>query len=74
MSKKPRITKAQKKVLSSLKNGRSIMISRHDGEVCYAFSDGAPVNLRTATLLIERGLLHPVGDGMFGDTQSWVAA
>lgn len=73
MSKKPRKpTKAQSALLDRARQTPVVVGIDESGERHYSLANGGGVNARTAKKCIERGFLVPQGDGLFGDSQTFV--
>lgn len=69
--RKPRLTKQQRKVLTRMKAGETLMLTVIDGER-YLFEGGESVDLRVVKNLINAGMIIPNEDGFFwGCAQTW---
>jgi hypothetical protein len=67
------LTKPQQEVYDRAKTDAIILSTDHEGDQ-WTFIDGTPVDARIISNLIEKGNIIPVGDGLFGTSQTWRAA
>lgn len=61
-----KLTRAQSKLVSLMKKGHALMQVRQGDEYSYNLDGGDVVNRRTVTVLLNRGVLRPGADAMFG--------
>lgn len=72
MSKrKYRLSPEQQNVMSEVLRGGALHMEYRDGEEIYCITNGPSINGRSARALILHGFLEPVGDGLFGKTQTF---
>lgn len=68
--RKPRLTRAQKRIIALLKNGQHLRVQKSEPRY---FIDGSDaVSERTVKTMIRDGRLRAADDGLFGDAQTLV--
>lgn len=61
-----KLTRAQRKLVAAMEKGHALMQVRQGDEYSYNLDGGDVVNRRTVTVLLNRGVLKPAADAMFG--------
>jgi hypothetical protein len=64
-------TQAQKRVMEKTTTAPLVKAYVNEGEVIWSFSDGTRVRQDVAETCVLRGLVQPLNDGLFGDSQSY---
>lgn len=67
-------TKAQRKLVERAAKSPVFVTLCDNGDKIFAFIGGGMVRADLAQRCIESGLLIPVGDGLFGDSQTYIPA
>lgn len=65
--RKIRLTKAQKRAVAKIKEVGLVTVIRGQGNEHFAYPDGQHVDTRPIRKLIEKGVLKPQADGLFGE-------
>lgn len=70
-NRKYRLSPEQQTVMGEVLRGGALSLEYIDGEEHFSIVGGRSVNPRSARRLIQHGYLEPVGDGLFGNTQTY---